>query len=123
VRRGDLFLAPFLYADLGRAKRRPVCVVSGEAFNQGPDLIVVMVTSRRVRLNVPGIGDVPIMECQRAGLLAPSTVRAGRLQTIEAGLLESRLGALSIADLDTMGGAAPRGPATRLTAYLRLQAC
>lgn len=105
MRRGDLFLAPFLYADLGEAKRRPVCVVSGEAFNQGPDLIVAMVTSRRARLNAPGIGDVPIVAWESAGLLAPSTVRAGRLQTIEVDLLEGRLGALSIADLDAIDGA------------------
>jgi mRNA-degrading endonuclease toxin of MazEF toxin-antitoxin module len=102
--RGDLFLAPFLYADLGEAKR-PVCVVSGEAFNQGPDLIVAMVTSRRARLTAPEVGDVPLTEWQSAGLLAPSTLRTGRLQTIGAGLLESQLGALSSANRDAMSTA------------------
>lgn len=99
MRRGDLFLAPFLYADLGESKRRPVCIVSGDAFNEGPDLIVAMVTSRRVRLIAPGVGDVPLTEWEGAGLLAPSTVRTGRLQTIEAALLEGQLGALSADDL------------------------
>lgn len=105
MRRGDLSLAPFLYADLGESKRRPVCIVSGEAFNQGPDLIVAMVTSRRARLIAPGVGDVPLTQWETAGLLAPSTVRTGRLQTVEAGLLEGQLGALSIADLHSVDSA------------------
>ncbi|MCJ7437516.1 MAG: type II toxin-antitoxin system PemK/MazF family toxin [Acidimicrobiia bacterium] len=100
MQRGDLFLAPFLYADLGESKRRPVCVVSGETFNQGPDLIVAMVTSRRARLIAPGVGDVPLTDWESAGLLAPSTVRTGRLQTIEASLLQGQLGSLGQADLD-----------------------
>jgi mRNA-degrading endonuclease toxin of MazEF toxin-antitoxin module len=94
VERGDVWLAPFLYADLGTSKRRPVCVVSGDSFNAGPDLIIAMVTSRRARLETPGVGDVPIRAWQEAGLLAPSTVRAGRPQTIEASLLVGRLGTL-----------------------------
>ena len=99
MQRGDLYLAPFLYADLGEAKRRPVCIVSGAAFNEGPDLIVAMVTSSRARLNAPGIGDVPLGDWRTAGLLAPSTGRAGRLQTMEVSLLERRLGALGERDL------------------------
>ena len=103
--RGDLFLAPFAYADLAEAKRRPVCVVSGEAFNRGPDLVVAMITSRRSRLTSPGVGDVVLTEWKQAGLLAASTVRTGRLQTIEAHLLKGRLGALSAADLAAVSAA------------------
>lgn len=99
MRRGEIHLAPFLYADLGRAKRRPVCVVSGTAFNAGPDLVVAMVTSSRERRTSPGIGDVPLDDWAAAGLLAPSTVRAGRLQTIERGLLVRLLGRVSHTDL------------------------
>ena len=105
MQRGDLFLAPFLYTHLGESKRRPVCVVSGDAFNQGPDLIVAMVTSRRARLVTPGVGDLPLIEWERAGLLAPSTVRTGRLQTIEASLLEGQLGSLDTADLEAIDAA------------------
>ena len=96
---GELYFAPFLYADLGQSKRRPVCVISSESFNAGPDLVVAMVTSSRSRLMSPDIGDVPLDDWQAAGLLAPSTVRTGRLQTIERALLEGRLGMLSDADL------------------------
>jgi len=99
VQRGDVYLAPFLYADLEAAKRRPVCVVSGEAFNEGPDVLVAMVTSRRARLEAPGIGDVALQDWEAARLLVPSTLRAGRLQTIEFRRLDGRLGSLSPGDL------------------------
>lgn len=42
---GDLFLAPFHYADLAQTKRRPVCVVSAERLNYGPDVIVTLVSA------------------------------------------------------------------------------
>lgn len=105
MERGELYLAPFLYADLGAAKRRPVCVVSGRRFNTGRDLIVAMVTSRRARLATPGVGDVPIRDWNGAGLLAPSTVRVGRLQTIESNLLGGLLGALGDQDLGAVDAA------------------
>lgn len=105
MQRGDVYLAPCLYADLEAAKRRPVCIVSGEAFNGGPDVLVAMVTSRRARLEAPGVGDVRLQDWEGAGLLVPSTLRAGRLQTIEIRRLEGRLGALSADDRDRAGDA------------------
>ena len=105
MRPGDLFLAPFHYADLAHAKRRPVCVVSTERLNEGPDVLVAMVTSRRVRFTTPGLGDVPLRDWQAAGLLAPSTARTSRLQAIEIRLLQGRLGSLSDRDLDAVQAA------------------
>jgi mRNA-degrading endonuclease toxin of MazEF toxin-antitoxin module len=99
VRPGDLYLAPFHYADLAQSKRRPVCVVSTERLNDGPDVIVAMVTSSRVRFERPWLGDVPLQDWVVAGLLAQSTLRAGRLQAMEARLLEGKIGSLSDRDL------------------------
>lgn len=75
MRPGDLFLAPFHYADLAQAKRRPVCVLSAERLNHGPDVIVAMVTSSNARFEAAGLGDVPLLDWAAAGLLARSTVR------------------------------------------------
>jgi mRNA interferase MazF len=105
VQSGDLYLAQFLYADLESAKRRPVCVVSGGAFNRSPDVIVAMVTSRRARLRAPAVGDVILHDWEAAGLLVPSTLRAGRLPTMEARLLDGRLGSLSERDLEATAAA------------------
>ncbi|HEX9506125.1 MAG TPA: type II toxin-antitoxin system PemK/MazF family toxin [Acidimicrobiia bacterium] len=105
---GELFLAPFLYASLAEMKRRPVCIVSAQSFNAGPDVVVAMVTSRATRRSDPGVGDVVIEDWRSAGLLAPSTVRSGRLQSMEARLLDSRLGKLVEGDLTKVRAALRR---------------
>jgi mRNA interferase MazF len=97
--RGEIFLAPFTYADLQGLKRRPVCIVSSPDFNRGVDVIVAMVTSSSRRMDSPTAGDVVLDDWQEAGLLRPSVVRAGRLLVLEAPLLSARLGALSSRDL------------------------
>ena len=43
--RGEIYLGPFMYADLAGSKRRPVCVVSSQNYNAGPDVMVAMILS------------------------------------------------------------------------------
>lgn len=97
--RGDIVLVPFPYSDLGGVKRRPGCVVSNDAYQQGPDVIVAMVTSQVGRRQAPGLGDVVVTDWQAAGLRALSTIRTGRLLVLEQRLLGSTLGTLSPATL------------------------
>jgi mRNA-degrading endonuclease toxin of MazEF toxin-antitoxin module len=99
MRRGEIYLAPFTYADLRGSKRRPMCVVSSDPFNIGPDVIVAMVTSSRQRLAALGSGDVIFRDWQQAGVLRPSVVRAGRLLVLESRLLSARLGVIGPDDL------------------------
>jgi mRNA-degrading endonuclease toxin of MazEF toxin-antitoxin module len=97
--RGEIYLAPFTYADLRGSKRRPVCVVSSARFHADPDVIVAMVTSSSLRLASPRCGDVILGEWRRAGLLRPSVVRAGRLLVLERRLLSAKLGVVTAGDL------------------------
>lgn len=97
--RGLLVLAPFPYSDSRGLKRRPACVVSSSAYNQGPDVILAMVTSNRARVQRPGFGDVVVRQWQAAGLRLPSVVRAGRLLVLERRLLPATLGDLALVDL------------------------
>ncbi len=80
-------------------KRRPACVVSADAYQRGPDVIVAMVTSQTGRRRAPGLGDVVATDWQGAGLRAPSTVRTGRLLVLEQRLLGTTLGRVSAATL------------------------
>ncbi len=80
-------------------KRRPACVVSADAYQRGPDVIVAMVTSRAGRRQAPGLGDVVVSDWQAAGLRSPSTVRTGRLLVLEQRLIGATLGRLSRAAL------------------------
>lgn len=77
----------------------------GRGVNDGPDALVAMVTSNRVRFATPALGDVPLLDWHAAGLVAPSTARAARLQAIETRMLQGRLGQLSARDLDTVKAA------------------
>jgi mRNA interferase MazF len=97
--RGEIYLAPFTYADLRGSKRRPVSVVSSARFHTDPDVIVAMVTSSGHRLRSPRCGDVILRDWRQAGLLRPSVVRAGRLLVMEQRLLSVRLGGLSSDDM------------------------
>ena len=54
--RGEIYLGPFMYADLAGSKRRPVCVVSSPKYNAGPDVMVAMISSG-ARVASPRIGD------------------------------------------------------------------
>lgn len=99
MNRGEIYLAPFPYSDLQGMKRRPVCVVSPAEFNAVSDPILVMVTSSRIHLEKPTLGDVVLQNWQTAGLLRPSVLRAGRLLALEARLLVGPRGGRSGADL------------------------
>jgi mRNA interferase MazF len=96
IMRGDIVLVPFPYSDLRGQKRRPACVVSADAYQQGPDLIVAMVTSQAARRDSPGLGDVVVADWMACGLRAPSTIRTGRLLVLEQRLIESTLGRLPV---------------------------
>ena len=100
-----MLLAPFAFSDLQAMKRRPACVVSSPTYNEGPDVILAMITSRRERLERPSIGDVPVAAWEEAGLLLPSTVRTGRLLVLERRLLGPQLGSLADADKAAVDGA------------------
>lgn len=74
-------------------------MVSSAGFNNGPDLIVAMVTSSVRRMANRGTGDVVLADWRLAGLLRPSVVRSGRLMVLEARLLSAQIGTLTQADL------------------------
>ena len=95
VRRGQTLLVPFVYSDLAGSKGRPACVVSSAVYNDGPDVIVAMITSSRRVVDRPGFGDVVLADWEHAGLRLPSVLRAGRLLVLEQRLLGDSLGNLS----------------------------
>ncbi len=100
--RGANVLVPFPYSDLRGMKRRPACVVSAREYQDGPDVIVAMVTSSRARRDSPGLGDVIVADWAAAGLRGPSTIRVGRLLVIEQRLIETTLGHLTSATVEAV---------------------
>ncbi len=105
MERGQIAYIPFPYTDRREGKRRPVCVISSGQYNDGPDLVVAMVTSSVLRLSAPGLGDVVLDGWREAGLPLPSVIRTGRIETLERRLLGVLVGSLTTADLSLVDDA------------------
>lgn len=100
---GDLVLVPFPFTDQTATKQRPAVVVSSAAYNtQRPDLIMMAVTSQLKPSTI--VGEVEIIEWQKAGLLKPSVIKPV-IATIEKSLVRKPLGALEEKDLESLRAA------------------
>ena len=94
--RGDVVLTSFVFTDESGTRRRPVVVVSSEAYQRGrQEIIVAAITSNIDRLL---IGDHLISHWQIAGLLFPS-VATGIIRTIKQSIIIRKLGSMSLMDM------------------------
>jgi mRNA interferase MazF len=89
-------LVRFVLADEQGEKRRPVLVLSTDAYHVGRAEVVVAAITGNVGRMLPG--DCPIRQWRQAGLARPS-VATGILRTIKGRMIDTRLGALSATDL------------------------
>ena len=94
--RGDVVLVDFVYSDESGVKRRPVVLLSSDAYHSGrQEAIAAAITSNTARLLV---GDTLMSDWQAAGLIYPSVV-TGILRTIKQVMIGSKLGTISHGDL------------------------
>ena len=95
-KRGEIALVRFIFADEGGARRRPVLILTTEAYHAGrSDLIVAALTSSVTRL-LPG--DHVGARWREAGLPKPSVITAV-LRTIKASMIERTFGVLDRRDV------------------------
>jgi mRNA interferase MazF len=93
---GDVVLVPFPFTDQTGNKKRPAVVVSSAAYHrERADLILMAVTSQARAF--AGIGEIPIQEWEKSGLLKPSVLKP-ILFTVERLLVLRKLGQLDEAD-------------------------
>jgi mRNA interferase MazF len=91
---GDVVLIPFPFTDLSTFKQRPALVVSADKFNrQSADVIVIAISSSGsgrekfdYRLNKT--------EQKAGGLLLPSSIKLGKIVTIDQRLIRKTIGCL-----------------------------
>ncbi len=88
---GDLILVNFPFAGGRQSKTRPALVIldTGDA-----DVVVARVTTQAGSASP----DVPILDWQGAGFLAPSKVRLHKLATLDKSLVHHVLGSLQPTD-------------------------
>jgi mRNA interferase MazF len=82
LRQGDIVLVPVPFTDLSSRKRRPLIVVSSDAYSSdGPDMVVVAMTSNTVRS--PWSFEISNDQVAEGRLNRPGTVRVDKIYTLK----------------------------------------
>ena len=96
---GDIVLIPIPFTDLSSQKRRPVVVISNDAYNRKTnDLIVVAMTS-----NPEGVDysfTVTSSDLEKGTLNRPGKVRVDRIYTLSQSIVVKTFGRVNAATLD-----------------------
>jgi mRNA interferase MazF len=86
------------FTDRSGSKVRPAVVVSAAEYNSGsPDVLIASITSNRNA--VPHPGDHRIQNWEAASLLKPALLQT-KLATVEATVIQRKLGELETEDLN-----------------------
>src|SRR5438270_5692320 len=106
LRRGDVVLVPFPFADLTGSKVRPAVIVSADP--QGLELIVAFITSVLTNRSPRG-AEVELLrsdpEFRVTGLKGESLIRLDKLITLSRALISRRLGVIGPATHSKIGAA------------------
>lgn len=104
LKRGSVVLAIYPFTDLSSAKRRPALVVSASD-RPGRDCILAFITSRTEPIETTDLVlDSSDRDFAATGLHVQSSVRCGKLMTLDRSLLTGRLRRLSrrlMSEIDT----------------------
>jgi mRNA interferase MazF len=93
-KQGEIVLVPFPYSDLSGSKRRPVLVVSNDAYNSSfPDIVVVVITSRTIKTDDYSI-PLESQDLQIGQLPESSLIRVHKLFTIDQSRIIKRFSVL-----------------------------
>jgi mRNA interferase MazF len=91
---GDIVLVPVPFTDLTSQKRRPVIVVSNDAYNQrSADMLVVAMTSNPTK--TPFGFQVTAADLVAGTLNRPGIVRADKIYTLAQSIIVTRFGRVS----------------------------
>lgn len=97
----DVVLVAFPFTTGTQAKSRPALILCDAGDG---DVVVARITTHGAR----STSDVALVDWQRAGLLAPSVVRASKLATLSTRLIARSLGKISNADQTAVAAALQR---------------
>jgi len=99
---GDIVLVPVPFTDLSSQKRRPVIVISNDAYHRPTtDMIVVAMTSNPARVDYGFVVDSSDLE--RGRLNRPGTVRVDKVYTLSESLIAANFGRVNNTVLDRIG--------------------
>jgi mRNA interferase MazF len=91
---GDIVLVPVPFTDLSSQKRRPVIVVTNDAYNRGhADVVVVAMTSNPVKTSFSF--QVTASDLVEGSLNRPGTVRVDKIYTLAQSIIVKKFGKMS----------------------------
>ena len=97
-----IWLADFSKTETGDVKRRPVLIVSDDAFNKGPDVVILPI-SHSADVSDPHVVGVTVAEFPKTGLARlPSSIRWTKPTTLPKSLLLEKKGILSQQTFDVV---------------------
>lgn len=95
----DIVLVPFPFTNLQSVKKNPALILSPENYNNGPDLVILFITSN---LSAYGrMGDCLIQNWKQSGPPKPSMTRMN-IATIEKSIVLRKLGRIQEPDQKTL---------------------
>lgn len=96
---GDIVLIPIPFTDLSSQKRRPVIVISNDAYNsKTTDVIVVALTSNPESVDYSFA--ITASDLEKGALNRPSRVRADKIYTLSQSIVVKTFGRVNSATLD-----------------------
>lgn len=96
---GDILLIPIPFTDLSSQKRRPVIVVSNNAYNhKAADIVVVAMTSNPVAVDYSFT--INSSDLERGQLNRPGNVRVDRIYTLSQSIVVKTFGRVNSQVLD-----------------------
>jgi mRNA interferase MazF len=99
---GEIVLLPIPFTDLSSQKRRPVIVVSNDAYHRSTtDMVVVAMTSNPARVEYGFV--IESSDLERGRLNHPGTVRVDKIYTLSQSLVVARFGRVRNVILDRIG--------------------
>jgi mRNA interferase MazF len=96
---GDIVLIPIPFTDLSSQKRRPVVVVSNDAYNRkAADMIVVAMTSNPAPVDYGFT--ISSSDLEKGALNRPTKVRVDKIYTLSQAIVVKTFGRVNVATLD-----------------------
>lgn len=94
-------LVPFPFTDLTTTKNRPAIVVSSDWYNSEKNDVILSAITSQITSPIPR-DEYPLtpIDLQLSGLLKTSTIKIGKMVTIDKRLIRQRLGKISDESLD-----------------------
>ncbi len=96
---GDIVLIPIPFTDLSSQKRRPVVVISNDAYNRNSaDMVVVAMTSNPEPVNYSFA--ITLSDLEKGVLNRPSRIRVDKIYALSQSIVVKTFGRVNVATLD-----------------------